>query len=287
MSEKIPLIFNPSAHAEKGKQFADKLRSFSERIELYETKDHSHLKEIANGLVSQSYSKIAVAGGDGTINAVIESILSADIELGIFPTGTMNLFAREIGLPLNNLKECWEVIKQGKKNKVDVFKAGDSIFVQVAGVGYDAKIIEETSWENKKKFGRFSYLISAFSVANQDPPVIKVIPESGEIIEGAFVLIGNGALYGPALKLFPEASNDDRLLDVMVFKNQSPTDILRYVSGITFGRMEKTKGIEYVKASRVKVESDTEVPFEVDGELAGVTPVEFVPCDKQLTVFVP
>ena len=287
MSEKIPLIFNPSAHAEKGKQFADKLRSFSDRIELYETKDHSHLKEIANGLVSQSYSKIAVAGGDGTINAVIESILSADIELGIFPTGTMNLFAREIGLPLNNLKECWEVIKQGKKNKVDVFKAGDSIFVQVAGVGYDAKIIEESSWENKKKFGRFSYLISAFSVANQDPPVIKVIPESGEIIEGAFVLIGNGALYGPALKLFPEASNDDRLLDVMVFKNQSPTDILRYVSGITFGRMEKTKGIEYVKASRVKVESDTEVPFEVDGELAGVTPVEFVPCDKQLTVFVP
>ncbi|MBA72345.1 MAG: diacylglycerol kinase [Verrucomicrobiales bacterium] len=287
MSEKIPLIFNPSAHAEKGKQFADKLRSFSERIELYETKDHSHLKEIANGLVSQSYSRIAVAGGDGTINAVIESILSADIELGIFPTGTMNLFAREIGLPLNNLKECWEVIKQGKKNKVDVFKAGDSIFVQVAGVGYDAKIIEETSWENKKKFGRFSYLISAFSVANQDPPVIKVIPESGEIIEGAFVLIGNGALYGPALKLFPEASNDDRLLDVMVFKNQSPTDILRYVSGITFGRMEKTKGIEYVKASRIRVESDTEVPFEVDGELAGVTPVEFVPCDKQLTVFVP
>ena len=141
--------------------------------------------------------------------------------------------------------------------------------------------------KNKKKFGRFSYLISAFSVANQDPPVIKVIPESGEIIEGAFVLIGNGALYGPALKLFPEASNDDRLLDVMVFKNQSPTDILRYVSGITFGRMEKTKGIEYVKASRIRVESDTEVPFEVDGELAGVTPVEFVPCDKQLTVFVP
>ncbi|MEE2808899.1 MAG: diacylglycerol kinase family protein [Verrucomicrobiota bacterium] len=287
MSEKIPLIFNPSAHAEKGKQFADKLRSFSDRIELYETKNHLHLKEITNELVSQCYSKIAVAGGDGTINAVIESMLYSDTELGIFPTGTMNLFARELGLPLNKLKECWEIIKQGKKRKVDVFKAGDSIFVQVAGVGYDAKIIEETSWENKKKFGRFSYLISAFSVANQDPSVIRVIPESGEIIEGAFVLIGNGALYGPALKLFPEASNDDRLLDVMVFRNQSPTDILRYVSGITLGRVEKTKGIEYIKTSRIRVESDIEVPFEVDGELAGVTPVEFVPCNKQLTVFVP
>ncbi|MDP6860113.1 MAG: diacylglycerol kinase family lipid kinase [Verrucomicrobiales bacterium] len=287
MSEKIPLIFNPSAHAEKGKQFAEELRSFSDRIELYETKDHSHLKEIASELVSEGWPKIAVAGGDGTINAVIESILSSEIELGIFPTGTMNLFARELGLPLNKLKECWQVIEKGKKRKVDVFKAGESIFVQVAGVGYDAKIIEETSWENKKKFGRFSYLISAFSVANQAPPAIRVIPESGKIIEGAFVLIGNGALYGPALKLFSEASNDDRLLDVMVFKDQSPTDILRYVSGITLGRAEKTKGIEYVKASRIRVESDIEVPFEVDGELAGVTPIDFFPCDKQLTVFVP
>mgnify|MGYP001162524919 FL=1 len=287
MSEKIPLIFNPSAHAEKGKQFADKLRSFSERIEVYETNNYFHLKEIASELVSQGWPKIAVAGGDGTINAVIKSILFSDIELGIFPTGTMNLFARELGLPLNNLKTCWQVIEEGKKKKVDVIKAGESIFVQVAGVGYDAKIIEETSWENKKKFGRFSYLISAFSVANQNPPVIRVIPESGEIIEGAFVLIGNGALYGPALRLFPEASNDDRLLDVMIFKNQSPTDILRYVSGITLGRVEKTKGIEYVRTPRIRVESDVKVPFEVDGELAGVTPIEFLPFTKQLTVFVP
>ena len=287
MSEKIPLIFNPSAHAEKGKQFADKLRRFSERIEVYETNNYFHLKEIASELVSQGWPKIAVAGGDGTINAVIKSILFSDIELGIFPTGTMNLFARELGLPLNSLKACWQVIEEGKKRKVDVIKAGEAIFVQVAGVGYDAKIIEETSWENKKKFGRFSYLISAFSVANQDPPVIRVIPESGEIIEGAFVLIGNGALYGPALRLFPEASNDDRLLDVMIFKNQSPTDILRYVSGITLGRVEKTKGIEYVRTPRIRVESDVKVPFEVDGELAGVTPIEFLPFTKQLTVFVP
>ena len=287
MSEKIPLIFNPSAHAEKGKQFADKLRSFSEKIEVYETNNFFHLKEIASELVSQGWPKIAVAGGDGTINAVIKSILFSDIELGIFPTGTMNLFARELGLPLNNLQSCWQVIEEGKQRKVDVIKAGESIFVQVAGVGYDAKIIEETSWENKKKFGRFSYLISAFSVANQDPPVIRVILESGEIIEGAFVLIGNGALYGPALRLFPEASNDDRLLDVMIFKNQSPTDILRYVSGITLGRVEKTKGIEYVRTPRIRVDSDVKVPFEVDGELAGVTPIEFLPLTKQLTVFVP
>ena len=287
MSEKIPLIFNPSAHAEKGKQFADKLRSFSEKIEVYETNNFFHLKEIASELVSQGWPKIAVAGGDGTINAVIKSILFSDIELGIFPTGTMNLFARELGLPLNNLQSCWQVIEEGKKRKVDVIKAGESIFVQVAGVGYDAKIIEETSWENKKKFGRFSYLISAFSVANQDPPVIRVILESGKIIEGAFVLIGNGALYGPALRLFPEASNDDRLLDVMIFKNQSLTDILRYVSGITLGRVEKTKGIEYVRTPRIRVESDVKVPFEVDGELAGVTPIEFLPLTKQLTVFVP
>ena len=65
--------------------------------------------------------------------------------------------------------------------------------------------------------------MSAFSVANQDPPVIRVIPESGKIIEGAFVLIGNGALYGPALRLFPEASNDARLIAVSYTHLTLPT----------------------------------------------------------------
>lgn len=285
--DKIPLIFNPSAHADKGKQSAEIIKGLSDRIEFFETSSYSDLKKLTSDAVERGLPAIAVAGGDGTINAVIEGLLGSATALGVFPTGSMNLFARELGLPLNNLRECWEVIDSGKTKGVDIIRAGESFFVQVAGVGFDAKIIKETTWESKKKYGRLSYLMSAFSVAGQDPPVLRVIPESGKVIEGAFVLIGNGALYGPALRVFPKASNDDRMLEVMVFEKQSHTEIFRYVSGITLGRIEQTKGIHYIQTPSLRVESDSDVPVEVDGELAGTTPVEFKLFEKQLTVFTP
>ena len=107
----------------------------------------------------------------------------------------------------------------------------------------DAKIIEETSWENKKRFGRFSYLLSAFNVASQEAPRITITPDQGKPIEGAFVLIGNGSLYGPALKVFSKAKNDDGLLDVMVFDKQKPGEIIKYVSSIALGMSDKASGI--------------------------------------------
>ena len=120
MVKKTPLIFNPSAHANKGSQLADEISKVSTNIELIETKSFDHLKELVEGYVKDGIENICVAGGDGTINAVIDSILGTEINLGVFPTGTMNLFAREMGLPLNNIKDCWNVIEKGKTKKIDI-----------------------------------------------------------------------------------------------------------------------------------------------------------------------
>ena len=285
MSIKTPLIFNPSAHANKGGSLVDEIREVSNKIELIETKSPEHLKEIVSNYVADEVETICVAGGDGTINAVIDSILGTKTKLGVFPTGTMNLFAREMGLPLNNVGECWKVIEHGGTKEIDIFRAGDSIFVQVAGVGFDAKIIEETSWENKKRFGRFSYLLSALNVASKEAPRITITPDQGKPIEGAFVLIGNGSLYGPALKVFSKAKNDDGLLDVMVFDKQNPGEIIKYVSSIALGMSDKASGIHYIQSREIQVTSDNDVPVEVDGELAGKTPIEFKHSGEKLSVF--
>ena len=287
MPNEIPLIFNPSAHANKGGDLADEIIKASPKIELVKTQSPEHLKEVVSELVANRVDSLCVAGGDGTINAVIELIVGTDTKLGVFPTGTMNLFAREMGLPLNNVVECWNVIENGETKEIDVFKAGNSIFVQVAGVGFDAKIIEETSWENKKRFGRFSYLLSAFNVASQKAPRVLVTVEDEEPIEGAFVLIGNGSLYGPALKVFSKAKNDDGLLDVMVFDKQNPAEIIKYVSSIALGMSDKANGIQYLQAREIRVTSESSVPVEVDGELAGNTPISFRHSGQKLSVFCP
>jgi diacylglycerol kinase (ATP) len=285
--DKIPVILNPSAHSEKGKNSAAEIRAMSGRIELIATSDIREVKEIARDIARRGGPVLAVAGGDGTINTVISGLAGSETALGIFPIGTMNLFARELKLPKKNLHGCWQVIEAGMTRKVDLFGFSNGIFVQVAGVGLDARIIEKTTWENKKKYGELSYLMSALSVAGSETPRLRVIPEGSEPLEGSFVLIGNGALYGPAFKMFRNASNDDGMLEILVFEKQRRVDIIRYLLAVTMGRVEKARGVSYVRAPALRVESDTEVPVEVDGELAGHTPVEFFALDHGLNVFVP
>ncbi|MFP6875055.1 MAG: diacylglycerol kinase family protein [Verrucomicrobiales bacterium] len=285
--DKLPVILNPSANSEKGKNSAAEIRAMSERIELIETSDIGEVKEIARDIARRGGPAVAAAGGDGTINAVISGLAGSETALGIFPTGTMNLFARELKLPRKNLHGCWQVIEAGVIKKVDLFGFSGGIFVQVAGIGLDARIIEETTWESKKKYGKLSYLMTALSVAGSQAPRLRVIPEGSEPLEGAFVLIGNGALYGPAIKVFRNASNDDGMLEILVFEKQRRVDIIRYLSAVTMGRVEKAKGVSYVRAPSLRIESDIEVPVEVDGEFAGHTPVEFFALEYGLNVFVP
>jgi diacylglycerol kinase (ATP) len=285
--DKVPVILNPSAHSEKGKEAAAEIRALSSRIELIETGDIDEVKDIARDIAQRGGRVLAAAGGDGTINAVISSLAGSETALGIFPTGTMNLFARELKLPRKSLQACWQVIEEGNIRKVDLFGIDDGIFVQVAGVGLDARIIEETTWERKKKFGELGYFMTALSVTGKEAPRVRVFPEGHEPLEGAFVLIGNGALYGPAFRFFRNASNDDGLLEILVFDSHSRFALMRYLLGFTMGRLEKVRGVSYLQAPSLRVESEIEVPVEVDGELAGHTPVEFFALKDKLNVFAP
>jgi diacylglycerol kinase (ATP) len=101
---------------------------------------------------------------------------------------------------------------------------------------------------------------------------------------GCFVLIGNGRFYGGPIALFREAKNDDGLLDVLVFKHQSYLDIFRYLQGILIGNHIEMPDIECWQTSSLRILSDRAVPVELDGDVAGLTPVEFGIAREQLRV---
>ena len=284
---RVLVILNPSAQSERAKRSIEEIRNLSDRLEIVESHSFEQAHDLAKEAVAARRPSVVAAGGDGTVNAVISGLVGGETTLGVFPTGTMNLFARELDLPMNDLRSCWEVIDARTTRDVDLFTANDQVFVQIAGVGFDAKIIEETSWERKKKFGPLSYVMSAFAVAGSKPPRLRVIPEDGDEVGGAFALIGNGALYGPAYKVFKKASNTDGLLDVIVSEKQKLFSIFRYLSGIGLGKVEKMKGVTYLQTRSLRVECEEEVPVEVDGELAGATPVDFLPMEQRLRVFAP
>lgn len=237
--------------------------------------------------MEQGFTTVVAAGGDGTVNEVVNGLGGADITFGILPVGTMNVYATELGIPQGNLAKAWKVIEEGKPRDVDLPKANDEYFVQLAGIGLDAEVVKRTTPDSKRTLGPASYLLTLAQVAARKPPTVHIEPVDGAAREGSFVLIGNGRLYGGPFVLFRDAKLDDGLLDVLVFQNQSHWDLIRYFQAIAFGNHHELPDVEYFQTKGLRLMSREHVPVELDGELNGALPYEFGFSRKKLRVLAP
>lgn len=255
--------------------------------ELCATVRAGDAEQLARDAVAGGFEQVVAAGGDGTIHEVVNGLAGSDVALGLMPMGTMNVFANELGLPANDLARCWEIIRAEQTRLIDLPRANEKHFVQLAGVGLDAQVVKETSLKLKRNFGPLSYLISAAQIASRRPPRLLIESDDALTEEGSFVLIGNGRLYGGRLPFFKHAANDDGLLDVIVFKQIGYLDLLKYLQNVVFTSDITTREVEYFQTRALRVSSHDEVPLELDGELAGSCPVEFRLEPRQLRVLAP
>ena len=267
------IIFNPKARSEKSRDLADVLREIAPEAVLRETDSAGGARRLAAEAAREGFRIVVAAGGDGTVNEVVNGLAGTEAALGVLPIGTMNVFSKEHDRP-EKLDEAWAVIRAGNLREIDLLAANGTHFIQLAGVGLDAQVVKETTWESKKNLGPLSYLISAAQIAARTPPKLAV-EAGGRISEGSFVLIGNGRYYGAKITLFPKARVDDGLLDVLIFKNIGYLDIAKYLAGVLVGRHTGMDGVEYFQVSEATVRSEGDVPVEVDGELSGALPVTF------------
>jgi diacylglycerol kinase (ATP) len=286
-SPKILVILNPAARGERAKTLRDKIASLSRHVIVRSTGSPGDAGALATRAVAQGYDTIVAAGGDGTINEVVNGIAGTQTRFGILPVGTMNVYATELGIPQNNLAKAWQVIEDGFIRKVDLPRANQEYFVQLAGVGLDAEVVRLTTPDSKKALGPMSYLLTLAQVAARQPPKIRIEPVDGAPREGSFVLVGNGRFYGGPFVLFKNARLDDGLLDVLVFQNQSHWDLIRYFQAIAFGNHPTLPDVDYFQSRGLRLTSREQVPVEIDGELTGTLPYEFGFSIGKLNVLVP
>lgn len=280
------VILNPVARSEKAAGFFREIEALAEgRAVFRRTSQAGDALRFAREAAEEGFDTVIAAGGDGTVNAVVNGIAGRPVTLGILPLGTMNVFATELGIP-RNPKEAWAVIQAGRTRLVDLPRASGHAFVQMAGVGFDAQALQATSWDAKRNLGPLSYVISAAQVAARKPPLMRVETPEGNY-EGSFVLIGNGRYYGGPVPVFPNARLDDGKLDVIVFKHLSHLDLIRYLQGVIFGTHVGMPDVVYFQTERLTVSSESEVPVEVDGEVIGNVPVTFECPARQLRVLAP
>ena len=273
--KKVLVILNPAAKSDRARAMKEIIESLSSRIIVRMTSEAGDARELARKALKEEFGTIVAAGGDGTVNEVANGIAGADVCFGVLHVGTMNVFATELGIPQNNLSAAWKTIEGGYLREIDLPMANKSFFVQLAGIGLDAEVVRRTTPESKKSLGPVSYLLTLAQVAAVKPPSVIIDPVDSHRREGSFVLIGNGRFYGGPFVLFKDAQLDDGLLDVLVFKNQTHWDVVRYFQAVAFGNHADLPDVEYFQTRSMKIHSSASVPVELDGELADVLPCTF------------
>jgi YegS/Rv2252/BmrU family lipid kinase len=288
MPRRYPLIFNPKARSQKGGKVLRFLMQHANRFALYATDHAGEAQGLAARFAAAGEPVVIAAGGDGTLNEVVRGLVGTPTILGVLPAGTMNVFAREMSIPFESLERAFAVIESGMVREIDLFEANGSPFVQMAGVGFDARVIEETTWESKKMLGPLAYLLAAVKVLGEQPPHMEIVCDDGRREQGVAVLAGNGSLYGGQFRFFRNADNRDSKLDVIIYKEAGYKLVLDSLRGLALGGIDLMASTSSFQTESFTVRADRAVPVEVDGEWIGrFNEVHFKESPGRLRVLAP
>jgi diacylglycerol kinase (ATP) len=292
------VIFNPTARGEKARHFRRHLDELGSQATLKLTAAAGDARRLAAEAVSEGFEVVVAAGGDGTVNEVLNGLGDAAdglarARLAVLPLGTVNVFARELGMPMQ-LEAAWKAILGGKETLIDLpgmeyTSNGASqrrYFAQLAGAGLDARAIELVNYSLKKKIGPLAYVVAGLRALLGAQTTITAAGE-GCSVSGQLVLVGNGRLYGGPYDLFPEADLRDGRLEVCVFPRVNWLTLALCGPGLLLrGRIPKSAHVSF-RAQSFTLTSPTRTPLEADGELVGQLPATFSLQPSRLRVIVP
>lgn len=237
----------------------------------------------AHAALAADVELIVVAGGDGTVRMVCQEAARTGVPVAILPSGTGNLLARNLGLPLN-LTEAIEVAFAGDERAIDLvhFRAGrakgdevesieDTTYLVMAGLGMDAAIMTGVRDDLKAKVGYLAYFVSGIkALAFPATKVhITIDDEAPRTYRARTVVVGNVGFLQGGLPLIPEAEADDGLLDVIVLAPKRFVGWLSIAWRIMARRKRGNQRLERLTGRRVEIRAEKPTPMQLDGDPIG------------------
>lgn len=295
---RICVIFNPTARGERARSFRQHLEIIGAECALKQTAAAGGARPLAAEAIREGFDTIVAAGGDGTLNEVLNGM--GDVadgfertRLGVLPLGTVNVFAKELGMPAG-LKESWQVLRAGRERTIDLpvvecvvnGKSERRLFAQLAGTGLDARAIELADWELKKKFGPLAYVWAGVLAISGRPSRVTAVHGGGSET-GELVLVGNGRYYGGKFRVHPLADLSDGWLHVAVFTKANWLTLIRSAGMFALGWDLPAGVAKCFRATDFTITSETPTPLEVEGENIGHLPAKFSIQPKKLRVITP
>jgi len=286
------VIVNPAAGAGKTArlwpQIMDLFRVQGLKFEHDITEAPGHAIELAREAACNGYNMVVSVGGDGTINEIVNGIYASgnikDALLGIVSTGTGSDYIRTIGIPkhFNDACRCFMEPKHltvdlGMVEYENEGQKVERLFVNFAGMGFDAEIVRRTTQQYKAMGGLLSYLVSTIATIltyhNKDITLIV----DGEVTDKRVctVVMNNGRYGGGGMFTAPHASIDDGYFDVMIIGDISKPDLLRSLPRVYRGTHLTHPKVTMKKAREIEIRSTQPMHIQADGELLGQVPARF------------
>lgn len=297
MKRKTCLIFNPVAGQNDSDRDLEEIKAKLSPIidlDIEFTTEELDAGQLASKAVDRGLKEIIASGGDGTISAAAEALVGTDIPLGIISRGTANAFANALDLP-ETIEEACQTIIAGTTRKLDAANCNGKPMVLLAGIGFEAETIDDTSRQSKNRWGMLAYVLSALRQLRGFESFEAEIETEDKIIHtvtAGAITVANVAPPSSVLAQGPAGIIcDDGLLDVTIVALQNWTGAIaasyHLLNTSLRGDAAKRDDIGYLRTKWVKVTADPPQKVVLDGEIIGKTPVEIECIPGGLKIFVP
>lgn len=286
---RILVIHNPTAGWHRRRRFEKFMTALVDEgvdVHVRPTTKRGDAEAFAREANPADVDVIAVAGGDGTINEVINGLVDQRIPLAVMPLGTANVLALEIGLKASP-QEIAQTIAHAAPKPISLGVVNGRRFVMMAGVGFDAYVVSRVNPGVKKLLGKTAYVISTLkALLAFNFPKYRVSVD-GQFYDVASVVIANGHFYGGSFVCAPDARLEDPSLHVVLFLNSGAFRTIRYAIWLALGRLHRLPDVKIIPAIDVVVEKLNDDPVQGDGDILAHLPAWISLEPKQLSLLMP
>lgn len=274
-SRHITAIFNPAAGRNRRRRFdeiVNLLRKEGCTVTVRVTERPGHAEEIARGARSGEVDIVAAAGGDGTINEVVNGLRGSGVALGLIPLGTANVVADEIGLRKDPATVA-RTLAEGPIKPIHVGLCNGRRFVMMAGVGFDANVVARVSLALKKVLGPLAYVWTAGMQGFRDPFARCDVLIDGTAHASVSVVACNGRRYGGPFLAAPNAALADDSFQVILMKGRGPLSVMRYGAALLVGKVGLWPDVDIIAGRDVAITGAPGQAVQADGDIIAALPV--------------
>ncbi len=286
---RVEIIVNPKAggpSVRKAEDLMDILRGQGIYVRLRGTRFRGHAEALAHEAAAQTVDRLVVAGGDGTINEVINGLAGAPIPLVIIPCGTANVLANELGWP-RRVEDIAELLLKGKTRQVNLGSVNGRRFVQMASVGLDAEVVARINPTAKRFFGRLAYVWTALAQLIGRRPQLFDVSVNGTTRRAGAAIAAKGKHYGGAFVVAPLADLASPSFQLVLTPQPGRLAYLRYILALGRGKLSTVSGVETHEVNELTFAGPAGMPIQADGDVIATMPAKIEILRDALTLMVP